>query len=178
MGKERITPGFYFPQGTFANAYYSEHLSAMNEPSLSNVTATQVEIYRFLWLRTFHPPVAIRVQDWNDKRLLTVKQLDGKGGYEPGKLVVDTSEPLDMIQWDLIAKRIERVSFWTLARLELERADVILQELHVDGAFWVLEGVRNGQHHFVDRCNPPSGEFRDCCLYMIELSGLEADPIY
>src|SRR5437899_2594377 len=41
--------------------WYSEHLQAMREPPLTRV-AGEAEVYRFLWLRSFHRPIAIRAQ--------------------------------------------------------------------------------------------------------------------
>ena len=178
MGGDSILSEKYFPQGTFEDAYCSPYLLAMDEPSLSNMVAAETEVYRFLWLRTFHQPIAIRVQNFGDRLQLWSKQLDGKGGYEPGRLIVSTSRSVTAVEWATLMKHIEQASFWALVRLELERADVVLQEVQVDGAFWVLEGVRNRQYHFLDRCSPQTGDFRDCCLYLLELSGLKADPIY
>lgn len=127
----RVLPGFYFPQGTVAiDRWYSKHLVAMNEPSLSRITTSEAEVYRFLWLRTFHSPVAIRVQNSDNKCLLWVKQLSGKGGYEPGKLVVDMSKSLSAIQWAFIVRHIKRASFWTLTRLELEKPESVLSFSH------------------------------------------------
>jgi len=58
----------YFPVGTFGplnsdlfvREWYSKHLVAMEEPSLSCGVLEDTETYRFLWLRTFHNPVAVR----------------------------------------------------------------------------------------------------------------------
>jgi hypothetical protein len=175
--------GIYFPSGTFANGYYSPHLSAMDEPALSKIEIAE-EVYRLLWLRTFDHPIAVRVQSHGDEFLLWSKQLDGRGGYEPGKLVVNTTKSITTVESTNLVRHIERASFWTLERLELERVDVGLQEIHLDGTMWVLEGVKNGKYHYVDRCSPLSGKFRnshikfyDCCLYLLELSGMETGII-
>ena len=65
--------------------WYSKHLAAMHEPSLWDLSKRPKksgEAYRFLWLRTFDEPVAIRVEKATDgaARLYT-RVLDGKGGY-------------------------------------------------------------------------------------------------
>ena len=156
----------------------------MDEPSLSNIKTTGVETYRFLWLRTFDHPIAVRVQNHEGRFLLWSKQLDGKGGYEPGKLVINTTKSITAVEWAAFVGHIEQASFWTLARLELERSEVFLREVSMDGTMWALEGLRDGQYHYVDRCLPLSGRIRDChtkfhncCLYLLELSGLKPDIV-
>jgi len=57
----------YFPVGTFGpgnsdlfvRKWYSKHLVAMGEPSLSWGVLEDPETYRFLWLRTWQNPVAV-----------------------------------------------------------------------------------------------------------------------
>jgi hypothetical protein len=173
--------GIYFPPGTFADSYYSPHLSAMHEPPLSSVEFAEAEVYRFLWLRAFDCPMAVRVQKRDGEFLLCLKQLDGKGGYEPGKLVVNATRPITAIEWTNLTKYIGRASFWTLAELELERVSVVLQEVHIDGTMWMLEGMKNEQYHYVDRCSPTPdnvrgshAKFYKCCIYLLELSGASA----
>ena len=47
-----------------------------------------LESYRFLWLRTFHKPIAVRVWSADSRYYLVVKELSGQGGYEPGRIIV------------------------------------------------------------------------------------------
>jgi hypothetical protein len=37
----------------------------------------------------------------------------------------------------------------------------------VDGAQWIIEGVRNGSYHIVDRWSPTNGEIRALGLFMV-----------
>src|SRR5215468_3618237 len=82
----------YFPVGTFGprnsdlfvREWYSNHLVAMGELSLSCGVLQDTETYRFLWLRTFHNPVAVRVFRRGDDYDLEGVILDGAGGYNPG----------------------------------------------------------------------------------------------
>lgn len=67
----RDVPGYYLPAGSldssdnldkFTREWYSKHLHAMQEPSLSR-GKTRVDVaYRRLWLRTFHRPISVRVE--------------------------------------------------------------------------------------------------------------------
>src|SRR5580704_15030869 len=61
----------YFPEIPFAGPsglndfkvrWYAKHLRAMREPSISAASKDESLVaYRFLWLRTFHHPIAIRL---------------------------------------------------------------------------------------------------------------------
>jgi hypothetical protein len=61
----------YFPQGvlednaqvdSFLSGWYSKHLKALEEPFLFlESERSSAESYRFVWLRTFHHPVILRV---------------------------------------------------------------------------------------------------------------------
>ena len=46
---------------SFVNQWYSKTLFKMEEPVLSSYKGDK-EIYRFTWLRTFHHPVAVRLE--------------------------------------------------------------------------------------------------------------------
>ena len=64
----------YFPVGVFqddaSNAefrarWYAKHLRAMGEESLLSAAANKEFLgYRFLWLRTFHHPVSMKLRIW------------------------------------------------------------------------------------------------------------------
>src|SRR5690606_3456867 len=78
--------------------WYSQHLYAMKEPLLFN-GETKKEIYRFTWLRTFHNPIAIRIERINSQYYLYWKRLSGAGGYEPGNLIEEKSRELTKLEW-------------------------------------------------------------------------------
>jgi hypothetical protein len=63
----------------------------MKEPSLFGQQNATREEYRFLWLRTFHKPIAIRI--WSDPPAaqMRVIRLSGNGGYNPGHIESDTT---------------------------------------------------------------------------------------
>jgi len=68
------------PKGDeFLSQGYSVALKALDEPSLWERSKSQKEeSYRFLWLRTFHYPVAIRINIHHDgSSQLTVKATSG-----------------------------------------------------------------------------------------------------
>ena len=92
---------------SFRNEWYSKHLKAMDESSLNSMAESD-ETYRFLWLRTFHHPIAIRVWRKGEERNMVFKELDGAGGYEPGKLIANRTRRLTTDEWDKFIKLIQQ----------------------------------------------------------------------
>jgi len=176
----------FFPTGAFApnnlkldsfkSRWYSEQLTALKEPSLfeSKQDGT-VQSYRFLWLRTFHHPVAIRVLIHADgSGTLVMKMADGAGGYKPGSLIVDKTESLSADRVKKFSEEVQRLGYWTLPERDTNGEGV-------DGSQWVIEGVHHGTYHLVDRWSPENGPVRELGLYFIrELSGsyLKDEKIY
>lgn len=154
--------------------WYSKHLQAMKEPSLLNASSyDQAHMYRFLWLRTFHKPIALRLQVKPEGHgILTVKVCDGAAGYESGNLVIEDMTKLEADDVSSFLSSVEDAKFWNMPSYESEASIVC------DGAQWVLEGVRNGRYHVVDRQSPREGTYRDACLMLLRFSELEVDEIY
>jgi hypothetical protein len=157
--------------------WYRKVLTAMHESGLvARSDGTPREQYRFLWLRTRHRPVAVRVERQATVLGLAVRVLNGKSGYDPGSLERSDEQALHPAQWDLLEQKLSTARFWSLP----------LQGNHhgLDGAEWVLEGVRPGKHRLVHRWCPRSdtedAAFRAVCLAMVELAdlGTIAQPIY
>ncbi|OYZ02523.1 MAG: hypothetical protein B7Y37_01660 [Sphingobacteriia bacterium 28-36-52] len=167
---------FYFPvrelsksltRDTFLNKWYSQMLFGLHEPVLyTSLDAT--ETYRFTWLRTFHKPISIRLQNRFGDYILTLKMANGAGGYQIGKLIQDTSFYISKKEWNEFTSSINSIDFW-----KLPSADI--SEIGKDGSEWILEGQKNGKYHFVIRWTPNTPntlKFRSCCEYLIKMSGL------
>ena len=166
----------YFPRGAFYPTHenekfimewYTKHLKAMGEPSLLAQPDSPSESYRFLWLRSFHHPVAVRVWASCDGHFINVKQTDGQGGYEPGRVITDKTHQLTDAEWDHFISLLDRSCYW---QLQTE-----IDDSGFDGARWILEGVREGRYHVVDRWTPEGGDFREVCLYLLKLSNMPID---
>src|ERR1700677_2207598 len=130
----------------FLSDWYSGQLQALQEPSLLELSKDpKNQSYRFLWLRTFHHPIAIRLEVNEDgTALLTTKITDGQGGNDPGKLMQNETAALSKSQTRFFLKQLEEYDFWTLHSVE-ERAGGI------DGAEWIIEGVKDGSYHIVSQ---------------------------
>lgn len=166
-------PTSYFPVGMFSeNAYrdqflakhYSKNLSAMAEPSLLSSPGNAQEGYRFLWLRTFDKPVAIRLWRSGREQHISIKKLDGAGGYEPGDLIDSRSRPLTDAEWLTFTSLLERTCFWNLKSADESEG--------TDGSQWIIEGAKEGYYHIVDRHSPKGGDYRELGLYLLRLADL------
>ena len=169
----------YFPGGTFSDSsetdgakdftarWYSKHLRAMSEPSLSDASKGKTLVtYRFLWLRTFHHPIAIRLSIRPDGTgLLIGKMMSGQGGYEPGRLAQKSSVEVSEPEVQQFLSLLQRASFWTSKTEDSQPGTVGL-----DGAQWILEGVKGGTYHIVDGWSPGKDDYSRVCLYLLELS--------
>ncbi len=164
----------YWPAGSFdehgwdfTNNWYSTQLCAMGESPLKARTQGEIRV-RFLWLRTFHPGIAIRVEHSPEATLLEAIQLAGAGGYAPG--VVDKKVRIDVSadQWRQIQNLLEEASFWKLP--------AHVPDNSFDGAQWIIEVAEVDRYRAVDRHS--GRELEELGRFFIGLSGLRPDPIY
>lgn len=173
----------YFPRdpqsqrewpGQFRTDWYTKHLTAMKEAPLSFPDEQVRESYRFLWLRSFHNPVAVRLWKTDTEQFISVRETSGAGGYEPGDLILMTQRKLSQDEWDAFMRVLEYACYWEQPTEE--------DDAGLDGARWILEGFREGRYHSVDRWTPQRGSFYEVCLYMLKLSRLKIDtktePLY
>jgi hypothetical protein len=146
----------------FTAAWYSKHLRAMREPPLA--CAARGEVYRFTWLRTFHHPVSVRIDvgEGQESARITAVELDGAGGYGPGKEHRRTVITLNRTGVRRLLDRLQAANFWSLDSHEESRG--------FDGAEWILEGSNEKGYRLVTRWSPDDGEVRDLGLYFLRLT--------
>ena len=158
----------------FIVQWYAKHLVTMAEPSLWVLSEDHsVHAYRFLWLRTFHQPVTVRLDVSSDGAgLLTAKVTDGRGGYESGKIVFDETTPLLADQVNGFLAQTERLQFWSLPTRDEGKG------VGLDGAQWIMEGVQNGRYHLLDRHSPSDEKFRETALTLTRLANVIIRKIY
>lgn len=145
-------------------------LRAAHEPSLLEMAKDKsVSIFRFVWLRTFHHPIIVRlVVDDNGTGRLTAVEMTGQGGFAPGALA--KKQTLDVSKDDVahLQSLIAAIAYWTMPTQAGPGGN--------DGAQWILEGVQRGQYHVVVRWSPKIGPYREVCMYMLNLSRIDVSP--
>jgi hypothetical protein len=139
----------YFPEHAFCRPkesgscerWYTAPLKAMAEPSLFETSRDpSIESYRFLWLRTFHQPVSARLEIAKDGAgELTVKVLSGKGGYGLGHLVKNRTIKISKDSVLHFLGLLEKADFWNSPTEEQTN------DIQLDGAQWIMEGVKEGR---------------------------------
>jgi hypothetical protein len=164
----------YFPRGVFKQSEdddrrdvhrrsrYSTFLRAMSEPSFY-CTRQSAEAYRFLWLRTRGRPIAIRVSVVAGLATIHAVEMDGAGGYHPGKESRRLERKLKPSEWKEIVDGLLSMDFWKMPPTA--------QKSGHDGAHWILEGRKGADYHVVDRWEPESGPYHDLCLKLVGLAG-------
>ena len=169
----------YFPSGSFDDSntdvfmadWYSHELRVLDEPPLSRESSAAspgssssgvVESYRFLWLRTFDPPIAVRMDVKADGTgTVTTKVADGQAGFpETSKRVVEKrSRVLTREQTGAFLAQINRVNFWGIVT-NIDPGDAM--DVQTDGSEWVLEGVKGDKYHVVARWSPDVNRMHGC----------------
>jgi hypothetical protein len=174
----------YFPATAFGDlkssqewiALYSKYLEAFDEPTLFDGSWSGLsQSYRFLWLRSFHNPVSVRLDVRGDGTgIVTIKVGEGPRASADKRRVQNTTLALTKREVDSFLDQIEAKGFWRLPPQE----DPVSGP---DGARWILEGRTGGQYHVVHRWTPKSGAVRMLCLYLAVDLGrmkLRDDEIY
>lgn len=157
----------------FMSRWYGKNLKALKEPSIyEERNKKDKQVFRFLWLRTFHNPISIRLEiNRNDgSGILYVKMTDGAGGYEPGKIKEDFKKSIAKDKIAEFLELLKRDNFWQLTTKENPSG--------LDGARWIIEGLQDGKYYLVDRWSPKTGGIRDIGLFLLDLSGLKVEDIY
>jgi hypothetical protein len=140
-----------------AAKWYAKHLKALREPSLWELSQRdpKAEVYRFLWLRSHHHPVSVRLvvrsggSGWMNARMTT-----GKGANEPGGIGRYSIFWLTKAKTQSFLSAMDTAHFWSLPGLPESTQNAVSP----DGARWILEGVKNGQYHVIDRWSPDSSD--------------------
>ena len=169
----------YFASGAFSDVprndrfvseWYSKFLSTMGEPSLQCVS--RYPVYRFLWLRTFHRPIAVRVEKRDDGMHLFAVELDDSRGYEPGNESKRVARMLSVRETQLFAEAV--------AAARVFDAPDKPGMWGSDGARWVVEARDGERYQMHDVWSPDHGRVRDLGKAFIALTDwwIPQDDLY
>lgn len=151
---------FYFPENilpdSFERQWYSKHLRAMKEPSLSCGVTGEREVYRVTVLPSFSNPVSVRVSRNGGHYTVRTIVLDGAGGYDPGNIMRERHRTISTDEWKRLKAAVEESDFWEESTDAPTRSDVVV----VDGTQWIFEGSAK-TYHVVVRHDTSMGAFDD-----------------
>lgn len=156
---------FEIQSGKGTAEWLKTQLSDLNEACLYNdETNLNSTIYRFTWLRSFHHPIAIRIEKNDNEIMLYWKIGKGAGGYKPEGLKKSGKKKVNLKEW------IEFKDF-----LKASNFDSLPNEKYIpmtDGATWTLE-KKTPEVFKAHHSNSPSMEFRKACLYLLDLTNIK-----
>ena len=162
-------PTQYFPANRFDRFYfvwYTMFLVSLEEPSLI-ADKTDNETIRFPWLRSFHNPVAVRVEIEPDGRAqLFLKVTGGAGGYDAGPLVTNLNKSLTEFE---VQRVLEATKFMSACRQPPTEA-------MFDGAQWIMERKTKIGYCVIDQQSPTEGNMYKAGVLLLGLAGYEASP--
>lgn len=199
---------FYFPPlyqkpkaDSFTQNWYSSTLFCFKEPILKHNYLGH-DVYRFLYLRSFHRPVVIVLHHERENIFLHTKILDRQPVFKEAREEIqrsmreqylasgycpDDNNPDLMI---LEADRHAEIIFNSIKKVSNEEFDDFQQLLKkanfwdlaiqdnqydgTDGSQFIIEGHMRGQYKVVDRWGG-SGDFGNIGHYLIKLSGIKEE---
>jgi hypothetical protein len=202
---------FYFPPNSlsdkpnvdsFVQDWYSSALYSFNEPRLFQDYLGH-NIYRFLWLRSFHRPVVFVLQQKDGCVWLNTKMLDRQPRFHDDRIggvpkddqyeyitegfFVDKNEPDLLVR---IADRKANIVYnnsialsqkvWNdfehlLTKANFWKLPTNIDDGSTDGASWLIEAHLKDKYHLVDYHSPYNNEFAKAGLFLINLSGLKEE---
>lgn len=165
----------------FEARWYSNQLQAAEEPSLSDrpVLSKKYEpsAIRFTWLRSFNPPIIVRVEELGSASpRMVAKQLSGAGGYAPGKITITVAR-------QLTASETQKLHD-LLADVHLAQPSFLVSMLRecgppaLDGAEWLVEVVDHRGYHFAKDWSPRAGDIHRIGLALLALTKWTVEPVY
>ncbi|WP_133251447.1 hypothetical protein [Zavarzinia aquatilis] len=176
--------------------WFSASLTHLREPPLT-CADDGAEVYRLVWLRSFEGAITVRITITDDKVVVTARM-----AAVPIMSILDTPNGMDRTlreEAELLRKRLEKDEIKeTSVALDRESVTALRQAVadasywdmptpeppdppgyynpRFDGAQWIVEGIRDGRYHVVDRWSPAPGAYRDLALLMRTLGGVEVPP--
>jgi len=151
----------YFPDGTLDPdperaarrvKWYSDELTQLKEPSLLEPqVGASAESDRFLWLRSFHADMCIRLDVNGDgtSRVTTKITADKPA---TGKAKTTRVTQVTKEQTASFLAIVDQNGFWKLLTFDSYRG--------LDGTVWIIEGTKGGTYHVVDRWTPKDENVR------------------
>lgn len=146
---------------SWAYAWLLEHV---DEPTLSCGIGT--DAIRFVWQRSFHPPVVIRVGFDNADAWLTAIALgEPADGAQLGPEQARISKPLSAAQ---TSKLMAQMQDSPIANFGEEA-----EAWGLDGSTWLFEQRSGWRYYAVSRWSPRQGGLRDLGMLLVDFSELE-----
>jgi hypothetical protein len=159
------SPSLCFPRGSFspnprwdrsAAKGMAQYLKLLGEPCLFPIRHNpNAEVYRFLWMRTFNPPVSIRLDiEPTGTGRVAVTTILGESGFA-STLKGPTTVTRRQVGVEEVARFRELV-----AKTDFLAIPPVIQgdQQGTDGSEWRIEAITRGQYHTASRWSPTSSK--------------------
>ncbi len=162
-------------QDEFQAQWFGGVLADLREPSLVQRPVNSPRAVRFTWIRSFHPPVSVRVDTRDDGRLVMTARRLVATGYKPVRDGPFSGEVVRVLS-DTEALALAAVVVETAV---LEAPSSGCTGGVVDGAAWIVEvsdpefGYR---YHY--RQSPQDGPVHAVGRNLVSLTGWDVEPAY
>lgn len=159
----------------FEAEWYANHLLSADETSLFQASEKELvhhpKTYRFTWLRSFHKPVVVRLDQTDGGSFqLVAKRLSGKGGYDAGSVEARITRILTPQEQRRFTDGLDAAQDLNLPPVGCEHM--------VDGAAWIMEADEDGRYKYLHRQSPTQGPVYDLGILLLGFTGWNLDPIY
>jgi len=132
----------------FTNWWYSEELFALEEEAIYDVDK---QIYRFSYFPAFTNQMVMRIEVCDDGTAdIYYKVSDGEAGVSGGGIARSEQAKLSATETAALLALLKEVDYWELP--------VETDHLGCDGYMFVIEGVKDGVYHIVNRWVPEEPE--------------------
>lgn len=162
----------------FERRWYSGHLHAAGEPSLYAPDGRpERTAVRFTWLRSFDPPITVRVEGIGSASAhIVAKELTGAGGNAPGKIGTTVDRSLTDVEAKMLQELLADAPITGVSVPPSTRKACGPRML--DGAEWIIEVADQDGYHFAKEQSPRAGAVRRLGLALLVLTGLNVGPVY
>lgn len=169
LSNTKGTDGMYQDQFSAAKSteyqltWWSNTLRMFKEPILD--ARLKKDVYRFLWLRSFHEPIVITLQKNNrDVSILwkRIKYRDTSGSSYDISVVL---KKIPRNKWQKFEKMLGSIDYYTMHSKDY-RSNA------TDGATWILEASVNGTYQITERSGYIYPAYTRILEYLIQLTDL------
>lgn len=143
--------------------WFSKALALFNEPLISD--GSKGEVYRCLWLRSFHEPIVIRMERHNQTVIIYWKILQFNASLQTFQSPVEFKKNIAVWQWKNFEKSLTTIDYWSMVS-----GDYLSRS--TDGAVWLLEAAINGKHKVTERKGDTYPKYTKCLRYLLDLTDM------
>ncbi|CAN5878449.1 hypothetical protein BH11VER1_BH11VER1_20510 [soil metagenome] len=135
----------YFKTGS--ESFYTKYLAAMKEPSLYERGPARPEFeFRFLWLRSFHDPIAIRIWRTAKGYMMRAVRITQHKDYSLGTTTVNSTRKLSSDESRVLDQLLDVPSLLT----PLNETELLSGASGRDGAQWIFETFADKKYQMIE----------------------------